>query len=239
MAKRFTDTEKWDKAWFRKLSLKMKCVWFYLCDKCDHAGVWEIDLETMGHFIGQKISLLEITNTFGYRVTVRENDKLFVESFVTFQYGILNPENRAHKSVISKLEKLAPYKGLTSPFEGATNGAKDMDTDKEMVKVKEGGVGEFDFELAWAKYPNQVDKGDAKLRFKSLIKTQKDFDELLIAIPKYISDCDQKKRSYKHFASFLGTNDNQRWKEWVIPNVGTSGAGTSTNWDKVFEGTPA
>ncbi len=62
-------------------------------------------------------------------------------SFVRFQYGKLNPENRAHKSVIDLLmkngvnpETLAPSKGLDSPSEGCKDKDKDKDKDKEEEK---------------------------------------------------------------------------------------------------------
>lgn len=209
MAKRFTDTEKWDKAWFRKLSPKMKCVWFFLCDKCDHAGIWEIDLETMSHFVGQKTSLLEITNTFGVRVTVRENDKLFVESFVTFQYGNLNPENRAHKSVISKLEKLAPYKDLISPL----GGAKDKDMDKVKVKVKEEESQLFDFEFVYNLYPKKEGKTKGIEFCQKNIKTKEDYDLLLKAVTRYSKNCrtERTERKFiKLFSSFMSV-----WKDYA------------------------
>ena len=51
MAKRLSATEKWDKAWFRKLPPKYKCFWEYLRDKCDLIGLWEIDYEAASFHI--------------------------------------------------------------------------------------------------------------------------------------------------------------------------------------------
>lgn len=141
MAKRFTDTGKWDKAWFRKLSPKMKCVWMFLCDRCDHAGVWEFDEDAFIYFVGEKITSTEILNTFGDKVEFCSKDKLVIKSFIEFQYGNLNPANRVHQSVLNRLEKLAPCKPLISPLNGAKDKEEDKDMDKDMDKVK-GGVGE-------------------------------------------------------------------------------------------------
>ena len=44
MAKRFTDTDKWKKKWFRELKPISKCFWSYLLDNCNHAGIWEVDI---------------------------------------------------------------------------------------------------------------------------------------------------------------------------------------------------
>ena len=55
MAKRFTDTGKWDKSWFRKLGSKLRDIRQYVLDRCDHAGLIEIDLETFEHFIGDMV----------------------------------------------------------------------------------------------------------------------------------------------------------------------------------------
>ena len=45
MAKRFVDTGRWGKVWFRKLGSQGRDVWNFITDNCDAAGVWEIDLE--------------------------------------------------------------------------------------------------------------------------------------------------------------------------------------------------
>jgi hypothetical protein len=48
MAKRFTDSEKWKKPFIKKLPMQYKLLWFYLLDDCNHAGVWQVDLEIAG-----------------------------------------------------------------------------------------------------------------------------------------------------------------------------------------------
>ena len=52
MAKRFTDTGKWKKKWIRQLDPKYKLFWFYLLDNCDHAGVFDADIESASFHIG-------------------------------------------------------------------------------------------------------------------------------------------------------------------------------------------
>jgi hypothetical protein len=39
MAKRLTDSNKWNDSWFTNLPMDIKLVWIYLLDACDHAGV--------------------------------------------------------------------------------------------------------------------------------------------------------------------------------------------------------
>ena len=139
MAKRFTDTSKWDKAWFRKLRPEMKCTWIFLCDRCDHAGVWEIDEGALDFFIGWPVSLREIEAVFGDKIEV-VGTKILLKSFADFQYGELNPDNRVHKSVLNRLEKLAPNKVLISPLKGAKDKDKEKDKDKDKDKEKEKRV---------------------------------------------------------------------------------------------------
>lgn len=134
MAKRFTDTGKWDKAWFRKLEPLFKVAWQFLCDRCDHAGVWEVDEDALEFFIGEEITVAEILQKFDERVRLVGN-KLVIVDFAEFQYGNLNPENRVHKSVLERLEKVEANKGLVRPLKGS----KDTDTDKDTDKDKEKG----------------------------------------------------------------------------------------------------
>lgn len=129
MAKRFTDTSKWDSAWFSALPPKMKLAWLYLCDKCDHAGIWDINLPLLSFQLGEQITLDEICAAFAGKVEVR-GGRLVVISFIEFQYGGLNPKNRVHKSILNRLQTMglpALQKGLTSPLDGA----KEEEEEKE------------------------------------------------------------------------------------------------------------
>lgn len=138
MAKRFTDTGKWSKASFSELSSKMKLVWIYLCDNCDHAGVWDINEKLLSFHLGESVTVADIQEGLGDKIKVLvESGKLFLPTFVEFQYGDLNPDNRVHKSVLSRLEKVAPYKGLIRPLEGS----KDMEQEKCITLSLERGSG--------------------------------------------------------------------------------------------------
>lgn len=139
MAKRFTDTGKWDKAWFRKLTPKMKCVWMFFCDRCDHAGIWEIDEDAFGYFIGDDLSLNEVLSTFSDKIQRIKTNKIFIPGFVDFQYGSLNPSNRVHKSILDRVKKEGAYKGLIRSLKGSM----EEEEDKEMVKRGSGGKTEI------------------------------------------------------------------------------------------------
>jgi len=135
MAKRFTDSEKWKKPFIKKLPMQYKLLWFYLLDDCNHAGVWQVDLEIASLRIGYKLNLKDSITALNDKIKVFDNgEKWFIKDFIEFQYGELNEKNRAHKSVISVLNKynlLSLNKPLTSPLQGA----KDKDKDKEVLRV--------------------------------------------------------------------------------------------------------
>ena len=106
MANRFTDTEKWRKQWVRSLNPKHKLFWVYILDECNHAGIWEPELDIASLRLGVTLDDKEILSVFGDKVQVLKNGKWFIPNFVDFQYKTgLNPENRAHKSVIELLKK--------------------------------------------------------------------------------------------------------------------------------------
>ena len=153
MSKRFTDTDKWSRPKFRKLSPEMKLFWIYILDNCDHAGVWVKDFEAASFFIGTKITEEKVKATFGDSIINIDNgEKLFVIDFIKFQYGELNSANKAHQGVMTvlkryniDLQELNRYyqgaiKGLCSPYQGVQDKDKVKDKDKVLEGECEGGA---------------------------------------------------------------------------------------------------
>jgi len=137
MAKRFTDTEKWKKMWIRTLPIEYKLFWLYILDDCNHAGIWDVDMDIANIKLGTQLTPEKTLKVFkGKIVCMDKGLKWFIPKFIEFQYGTLNPENRAHKSVMDILEKEGAYKGLITPLQGCKDMDKDMDKDKDMVKDK-------------------------------------------------------------------------------------------------------
>jgi len=132
MAKRFTDTEKWKKPFLRGLNAPLKLLWFYLVDDCDHAGIWQVDMEVACLKIGEEISQEEALSAFGNKIIpFDDGTKWFIPSFIEFQYPSgLNEENKAHMGIIKTLNKYNlrdAIEGDLSPLQGD----KDKDKDKE------------------------------------------------------------------------------------------------------------
>jgi len=106
MAKRLTDTTKWDKPWFRKLSPSYKCFWQYIIDRCNHAGVWEVDFETAEYYIGEKLDIQPIKEIFNRQyIELNSGNRWLIKDFISFQYGDLNKENRIYISIKNLLKK--------------------------------------------------------------------------------------------------------------------------------------
>jgi len=106
--KRFTDTEKWRNPWFRKLSLKYKLFWIFLCDNCDNAGIWEEDLETVSYFLKEdfkKEETLSEINNGKERIKILGNGKWFIADFIPFQYPNLGNKSNLHRNVSLLLKK--------------------------------------------------------------------------------------------------------------------------------------
>lgn len=143
MAKRMTDTDKWKKRFVRELSPQHKLLWFYILDDCNHAGIWEVDLEVASIRIGETLqhdipAEDMLPQAFLDKIVIFDNgDKWFIPEFIDFQYGELNPNSNVHKSVIALLQKynLEGYmKGTQTLPEGVKD--KDMVIVKDKVKTK-------------------------------------------------------------------------------------------------------
>lgn len=171
MAKRFTDTDKWRRPWFRKLEPRAKLAWLYLVDNCDHAGIWNADFDLLSFQLGIEIHESDLQSWFEEKLIKIDQDKFFIPSFLEFQYEVspeagrpkLNFGNKAHIGVIKALQKNGVSSDLwiSSPFEAPTKPlARGLEAptkplgrgleapqEKEKEKEKEqeqeeGGVGE-------------------------------------------------------------------------------------------------
>ena len=131
--KRFVDCDIWGKKWFRELPPKTKLFYFYMITKCDHAGMYDVDLELAAFQIGMPISSTDINKVLKH-IKIVKDDKWWIKGFVDFQYGELRDTNNAHISVIKILNKygiLGADEGLTS----SSQADQDKEQDKDKVKV--------------------------------------------------------------------------------------------------------
>jgi len=201
MAKRFTDTDKWKKPFIRGLEAPYKLLWFYILDDCDHAGIWIVDLEIASIRCGHTFNERDVLKIFNGQVdVVRKGELWFIRDFIDFQYGTLNPENRAHKSVLDRLKKYK-IKPLISPLQGAKDKDKDTDIDKEKRKEQ--------FENFWDLYDNRKDKQKAKSLWMKL--SEDDINLIRKTINRYLAETPDKKFR-KHPSTYL---NQKTWLDYV------------------------
>ncbi len=136
MAKRMTDTDKWKKRFLRELKPQHKLLWFYILDDCNHAGIWEVDIEVASIRVGEELIYDMLPQAFLDKIVIFDNgDKWFIPEFIEFQYGELNPTSNVHKSVIALLDKYN-LEGYMKGSQGVQSTLKDKDKDKDIVKAK-------------------------------------------------------------------------------------------------------
>lgn len=138
MAKRFTDTDKWDDEWFMDLEPTMKLLWIYICDRCDCAGVWKVNFKKASFSIGAILDKQSALNAFEARIRVIAPEKWFVEKFIQFQYPKgLSDTSQIHKGVLKSLDNNHID---SKPFLSLIKGnalAMERIMDKDMVKDKD------------------------------------------------------------------------------------------------------
>ena len=171
MAKRFTDSRKWDDPFFVELPNKYKLLWYFILDKCNHAGIFEFSKRLVDFNLNDSYTKNEILEVFNGRIEVLKSGKWFIKKFICYQYGELSEANRAHNSVINILQKEGAYKGLISPIQGYKD--KDKDKDKDIIKR----MSEFKKEISAFDYPDELksdffdywselNKSKTKMRFQ-------------------------------------------------------------------------
>lgn len=133
MAKRFTSTDKWDKEWFMNLSPKLKCLWVYVNDKCDQAGMWQVNYKLATMHIGEDITEKDI-EAFGSRVEKFAPGKIWIVDHVDFQAGTPSEKCPAHKPIIKLLKK---YSLLDRVVNRVSNTLQEKEKETELEKEEE------------------------------------------------------------------------------------------------------
>lgn len=236
LAKRFTDTTKWDRENFRKLSPKAKLAFWYVTERCDHRGVWHPDFDLMSFQVGLKITRELFEIELGNYFSKLPNGAYFFPSFVTFQYGDkLNVESNVHRPILELLEKY----GLTlttptpnQPLGNSSPRVQDKDKDKDKIFL-EGGVG-GDFLDLYKLYPLKKGKIPGLRACKRLIKTPEAFERVRQAIQNYRAQLERdgtEPKYIKHFGTFMN-----HYEEFLDPDAGAcdvSAQPTKSHWDLV------
>lgn len=139
MAQRLTDTNKWSKKFIKRLPPKYKLLWLYLCDACDHAGIWHYEPEIAELRTGFTYDWDQVLEYMDDKIVVFDDgEKWLIEPYVRFQYKKLNPKDKCHASamkLLNKYELLFLYEDI---IQGHTKGLKRPSQGyKVKVKVKD------------------------------------------------------------------------------------------------------
>ena len=225
MAKRFTDTEKWKKPFIRNLKAPYKLLWLYVCDDCDHSGIWQVDIEVAEIRIGEKLDGNKAIQFFGDKIIILDGgSKWFIPSFIYFQYPSgLNENNKAHIGIIKNLERykyeIDNFKPLTSPLQGAM--VMDMVMVKDMDKVKDMVILPFeseDFIKYWTFWKDYKHK-QFNFKFKTALSEQSALNDLV-----NLSD------GFEETAiKIIGQSMAKGWKGLFKLKNETNATGTNTN----------
>jgi hypothetical protein len=209
MPKRFTDTDKWKKPFIRGLPTPYKLLWFYILDDCNHAGIWEVDIEVAQIRTGEVFTEKLALEIFGDRVQKIADSKWFFPDFISFQYGELNEKNRVHFSIIHILNKYK-IKGLTSPLQGVKDKDKDKEQDKDMVIVFEKEVEKFKNDFRWKekfcrdKNISLLDLEKKMTEFISDIELKEDFKELKELKSHFTNTFNKKNGTHQQTSGKVG-----------------------------------
>jgi hypothetical protein len=211
MAKRFTDSEKFRDPWYRKLKIKHKCLWEYMLSECSHAGILQIDYDSMKFHIGDKIEPKDL-DVFKGRIFFLEEDLIFIPKFLLFQYPKgLSRTNKAHNNIFKTLEKYAisetiDIQEIESSFEGPS-----MVLPRDQGKGKGIGKGLGN------------GKGIGRGKFNNVYITEEQYESLTIeyltqsnlalGIEKLSAYIEGSGKKYKSHYAVLGSS------QWVYKDI--------------------
>ncbi len=146
MAKRFTDTNKYDDPWYAELPVDMKQAWDYLQCKCDNSGVWTPNFRLAQFQLGATVKWDEFLKSAAGRIEVLSNGDWWIVDFVKGQCGELSVKSKPHQFVI----RLLKQHGVYERYLKSINTLKEKDKEKEKEKNKKELIENFE---DWLKIP--------------------------------------------------------------------------------------
>jgi hypothetical protein len=118
MPKRMTVTEKWDDPWYLALSPQAKLIFEYLRDKCDHIGIWKVNIDSLRKEakFSPKVDIEKHINELNEVADeIGEDEKIewfpgkryiWICNFLKVQYGgILNVKSSMHRTIFREMGK--------------------------------------------------------------------------------------------------------------------------------------
>jgi hypothetical protein len=125
--KRMTDTDKWGKPWWRKLTKAQRWLWLWLLDNCDASGVVDFTLEWASAVLEEKLTQEDV-KALEKQLEPRPDGKYWIRDFIAFQYRVLSQVSPGQNKVFADAKKnginLKPYlKEEVAPKAGTTAAA--------------------------------------------------------------------------------------------------------------------
>ena len=112
MSRRFTEILKWQDLWFQNLGMEAKLFFLYLCENCDIAGFWEINIKRASFDTSIPESTLKdlITipsSTHSYPISkswIADEKTLWLKNFIFHQGNLpLQKNNNVQKAIVAKI----------------------------------------------------------------------------------------------------------------------------------------
>ncbi len=128
MAYRFTNTEKWNDAWFAGLRPVEKLLFMYLCDNCDIAGFIEINPKRWALDVGTDTKTIRgaLEGLIRGLILSQTKDCFYIRNFLKHQKNLpLNPKNNSYVGIMRRFELYGykfDIKDINEFIEGASKG---------------------------------------------------------------------------------------------------------------------
>lgn len=149
--KRFTDADKWEDPWFCEQTTSIKLFWLYLCDRCDHGGVWAVNWKLAKFHLGDDLTPENLKAALSDRIQeIDQGRKWFIPKFISFQYPTgLSLTSPAHKRIRSTIQShgINPDTLVYTLSNRVLDTPEDKEEDKDKDSSSNAEIGPTDAEL--------------------------------------------------------------------------------------------